>query len=150
MQPEAFAAFLETAAAGYASDNIASGRWLEHEALQLARAETERLLPMGVTTPGHNLFEILANAGGPPVGFLWFAALVRGSRRIAYLYQLEVHPPFRRRGHARAALALMELRALASYVLPHSAELRASVQPKGSHGSSDRLHAKRREATTGL
>jgi len=108
MQPEAFAAFLEIASAGYAADNVASGRWLDHEALQLARAESEALLPNGVATPDNYLFEILADPGGPSVGFLWFAALARGSRRVAYLYQLEVHPPFRRCGHGLAALALLE------------------------------------------
>jgi ribosomal protein S18 acetylase RimI-like enzyme len=108
MRPEAYPAFLEAAVAGYAADNIASGRWLEHEAEQLSRAENERLLPNGVATPDNYLFEILANPDGPTVGFLWFAPLTRGGRRLAYLTQLLVYPPFRRKGHALAALAAME------------------------------------------
>jgi ribosomal protein S18 acetylase RimI-like enzyme len=108
MQAEAFPAFFELAVAGYADDNVASGRWLEHEAVQLAQSETQRLLPQGVATPDHYLYEIKGESSADPVGFLWFAALPRGSRRVAYLFQLHVHSPFRRRGHARAALAALE------------------------------------------
>jgi ribosomal protein S18 acetylase RimI-like enzyme len=108
MPPEAYPAFFETAVAGYAADNVASGRWLEHEALQLARAETERLLPNGVATADNFLCEIKAEPNGSSVGFLWFAALARGGRRVAYLFQLYIYPQFRRRGHAKGALAAIE------------------------------------------
>jgi len=108
MRAESFAGFFEQAVAGYAADNVASGRWLAHEAVQLARAETERLLPHGVATPDHHLYDIKACADGDTVGHLWFAALPRGGRRIAYLFQIEVYPSFRRRGHARAALNALE------------------------------------------
>jgi ribosomal protein S18 acetylase RimI-like enzyme len=47
-------------------------------------------------------------AGRWTVGFLWFATLSRGNTKAAYVYQLEVHPEFRRRGHARAAFEAME------------------------------------------
>ena len=103
-----FAAFFERAAAGYAADNVASGRWPAHEALQLARAEGERLLPDGFATPDNYFYEIRASAGGETVGQLWFAALPRGSQRIGYLFQIEIYPAFRRRGHARAALDAFE------------------------------------------
>lgn len=108
MRQEAFTAFFEVAVAAYAADNVASGRWLEHEAEQLSRAENERLLPNGVATPDNHLFEILASTGGPAVGSLWFVPHVRGARRMAYLTHLFVHPRFRRQGHALAALAAIE------------------------------------------
>jgi ribosomal protein S18 acetylase RimI-like enzyme len=105
---ESFATFFDRAAAGYAADNVASGRWSADEALQLARSEGERLLPQGVATPDNYFYEIKASADGDTVGQLWFAALPRGSQRIAYLFQIEVYPDFRRRGHARAALRAFE------------------------------------------
>jgi len=108
MQAQAYAAFFEEAVSGYAADNVASGRWLEHEAVQLARAETERLLPQGVATPEHHLYEIKVDPLGETVGCLWFGALARGSKRVAFVYQLMVYPRFRRRGHALAALAALE------------------------------------------
>lgn len=106
MRAEAFTAFFDTAVAAYAGDNVAAGRWRADEAPALARAETERLLPQGAATPEHHLLEIVD--GGTAVGFLWFAAMSRGSTRVAFVYQIYVHAGFRRRGHARAALQALE------------------------------------------
>jgi len=108
MGEEAFAAFVETSVTGYADDNVAAGRWTADEAQALSRAEFARLLPQGLTTPDNHLYEIRDETGGRAVGFLWFAAVPRGETKVAYVYQLEVHPEFRRRGHARAAFERME------------------------------------------
>jgi hypothetical protein len=45
MPPERFDEFAEVAIASHAADNVALGRWLEHEARYLAREELGRLLP---------------------------------------------------------------------------------------------------------
>ena len=108
MGEEAFAAFVETSVTGYADDNVAAGRWMADEALDLSRAEFARLLPQGLATPNNHLFEIREETGGRSVGFLWFATVSRGNTKAAYVYQLEVHSEFRRRGHARAAFEAME------------------------------------------
>jgi len=108
MEEEAFAAFVATSVTGYADDNVAAGRWTADEALDLSRAEFARLLPQGRSTPNNHLYEIRDHAGGKTVGFLWFATISRGNTKVAYVYQLEVHPEFRRRGHARAAFEAME------------------------------------------
>jgi ribosomal protein S18 acetylase RimI-like enzyme len=108
MGEEVFAAFVETSVTGYANDNVAAGRWTVDEALDLSRAEFARLLPQGLATPNNHLYEIRDDTGDRTVGFLWFATLFRGNTKAAYVYQLEVHPEFRRRGHARAAFEAME------------------------------------------
>jgi ribosomal protein S18 acetylase RimI-like enzyme len=108
MSEEVFAAFVAMSVKGYADDNVAAGRWTADEALALSRAEFSRLLPQGLATPDHHLYEIRDEAGGTPVGFLWFATVTRGNTKVAYVYQLEVHREFRRRGHARAAFLAME------------------------------------------
>jgi ribosomal protein S18 acetylase RimI-like enzyme len=108
MGDEGFAAFVETSLAGYAEDNVAAGRWTADEALDLSRAEFARLLPQGLATPSNHLYEIRDETGGRTVGFLWFATGAHGNLKSAYVYQLEVHPEFRRRGHARAAFEAME------------------------------------------
>lgn len=108
MPAVAFPAFVDAAVAAYAVDNMASGRWLAHEAEQLARSELERLLPGGVATPDNHFYEIKGQPAGAPVGFVWFAAMPRGERRLAYVFQLLVYSQFRRRGHARAALVAVE------------------------------------------
>ena len=45
MSPERFDEFVAAVTPSHAADNVASGRWPEHEALTLARAELDRLLP---------------------------------------------------------------------------------------------------------
>ncbi len=104
LDPGSFATFFDTVVACYANDNVASGRWIADEALDLARAETTALLPDGPNTPNHQLFEIEDEHSGERVGFLWLATVRRGSRTAGYLYQLIVLPQHRRRGHAHAAL----------------------------------------------
>jgi ribosomal protein S18 acetylase RimI-like enzyme len=108
MSEASYQAFFEEAVRAYAEDNVSSGRWKSHDAPELARAETERLLPRGLATPAHHLFDIRASGAGPTVGYLWAGALDRGSRKVAYVYQLLVLPSFRRQGHGRAALIELE------------------------------------------
>ena len=108
MRQAEFASFIEMVVGSYAADNVAAGRWPADEALSLSRAETERLLPQGLATPDNYLYEVLDGAGGNTVGHIWFAAMARGSTKVAFVYQVQVKPEFRRQGHARAALKATE------------------------------------------
>ena len=103
-----FDAFVEAAARSHAADNVASGRWLAQESEQLARSELGRLLPKGLETPDHYLYEVTAEADGPVVGFLWFGSVPRGSSKVAFVFQIFVYPAYRRQGHGRAALLQVE------------------------------------------
>jgi ribosomal protein S18 acetylase RimI-like enzyme len=108
MGQAAYTSFFELAVSSYAAENVASGRWPAADAAHLSRSETERLLPQGVQTPDHYLYEIRDESINQTVGFVWFAAMMRGSVKIAYLYQIQVMPEFQRKGHARAALVTVE------------------------------------------
>ncbi len=101
---EKFTAFFEQAVSGYAADNVAAGRWLEQDALEMARKESEQLMPQGVETPGHFFFAIRPEGQEQLVGYLWLASMQRGSVKVAYVYQVIVLPAHRRRGYARQAL----------------------------------------------
>lgn len=107
MRSEAYAAFADNAATAYAAENVAAGRWPAADALALAHAETERLLPQGLATPDHHVFEVIDDAGSA-VGFIWFAAMARGSARMAFVCQIYIQPEQRRHGHARAAFRALE------------------------------------------
>lgn len=107
MPPESWPEFLEEAVAGYARENITSGRWAADEALANSRAEFDRLLPQGLATPGQHLHQIIDD-GGSRVGFIWFAELGSGATRTAYVYNVHVKPEHRRRGHALAAFQVVE------------------------------------------
>lgn len=111
MLPEDFPAFFDVAAEGYAADNVASGRWNASDALALARDETRRLLPEGERSPGNHLFVLQDSERLTAVGYLWYGTLARGTKKVAFLFQLHVHEPFRRRGYGRLALQAFELEA---------------------------------------
>jgi ribosomal protein S18 acetylase RimI-like enzyme len=108
IRPEQFSAFAEAANSGYAQDNVVSGRWPSAEASTLAKAEFEQLLPQGPATPNHYVYEIQDETAGETVGFLWFAVVGAGDARSAFIYNVTVKQSFRRRGHAKAALAWLE------------------------------------------
>ena len=111
MRAEAYAAFFEEAVAFYAAENIAVGRWRAEEALGLSRGETEGMLSQGLETPDHDIFEIFAAVEQEPVGYVWVAAMPRGTVKVAFVVQLKIHPESQRQGHARAALGFVEQRA---------------------------------------
>ncbi len=108
MRAEFYPAYLEAAIAAYAEDKAAAGGWPPDDAPALSRAEFARLLPQGLATPRHHLFEILEAPGGDHVGVLWVAEVAENGVRFAFVYDLEIAPARRRRGHATRALAALE------------------------------------------
>jgi ribosomal protein S18 acetylase RimI-like enzyme len=108
MRAEAFASYLQSSVAGYAQDNVASGRWPADGSRERSLVEFRSLLPQGLATPDNHLFEIMAHEGGPTVGYLWFAIEERHGIRCAFVYNVEIKPEFRRQGHARRAFQALE------------------------------------------
>ena len=104
----AYGPYREAAAAAYAEENVDSGRWPAEGALERSQADFDSLLPRGVETPDNHLFEIKAEEHGPAIGYLHFAIEVKAGARSAFVYDLEIAPEFRRRGHATAAFRAME------------------------------------------
>jgi ribosomal protein S18 acetylase RimI-like enzyme len=138
MRPETFAAFVEEAVAAYDEDNVGSGRWPPHDALELARAELRKLLPDGIGTPQQQFFEIVDEAAGGTVGYLWPATMKHSRTRTASVYQVVVRPGHRRRGHARAALqqaaalaAAQGHDSIALHVFSHNGAAQALYRPLG-------------------
>ncbi len=108
MRRESFAPYMQASVAAYAEDNVACGRWPQEGALARSLAEFESLLPQGLDTPDNHLFEIVATADGPVVGIIWFAVEVKHGLRSAFVYDVEIYPPFRRQGHAMRAFEALE------------------------------------------
>ncbi|HSI46940.1 MAG TPA: GNAT family N-acetyltransferase [Ideonella sp.] len=108
LPPEHFASYREAAIANYAEQNLRAGRVTPEQALPQAQADFALLLPQGLATPDHFFLEILATENGPLAGWLWWAIEDRGSSRSAFVYDLMILPPARRRGHAKAALKALE------------------------------------------
>ena len=107
MNAEEFAAWLREAVPIYAAEKVASGQWQEEEALALSTEEHKKLLPDGQCTNGNHFFTVLEPAGDP-VGMIWFAEKTKFSQSIAYVFNIEVQPEHRGKGHAKRALQALE------------------------------------------
>lgn len=103
-----FAGYRAAAAAAYATDNVASGRWPSEGALERALDDFDESLPRGLDTPDNHVFDVKDARSGAVVGVVWFAAVVKHGLRSAFVYDIEIKAEHRRRGHARAAFAALE------------------------------------------
>lgn len=122
-----YAAWVEETIPAYAKDKVASGAWTTEESLEKSRAELESLLPDGRATKD-NFLNAVISEDGTYVGMLWYAVKERASSRIAYVYNVEIHPDHRRMGHAKRAFQALEqeahrlgLSGIALHVFGHNA-----------------------------
>ncbi len=114
MRPESYPAYVEASIAAYAEDNVKAGRWAESGAVERSRADFASLLPRGLDTPDNFLFEILEREEGPVVGFAWLALERKHAPPTAYIYDIKIEAPHRRKGHAYRALQALEAKAAAA------------------------------------
>lgn len=93
----------------YSQENVTSGRWREEDAVAFAKDEIDDLIPDGLHTPDHHFYTIVADDMSQEVGVLWIGIRQRRSgRRVAYIYQIEIAPQFRRHGYGRQTLSVLE------------------------------------------
>lgn len=138
--PAEFADFMAASVPTYAAEKVRSGEWAQPGSLDAAREACITLLPEGPQTPGHHVFALRAQTDGPVIGVLWFAVRERAGKRIAYVYEIVIHPPFQRQGHATRAFRLLEskvrelgLSGIALHVFGHNAAAQALYQSLGYH-----------------
>ena len=131
MTPYEYADWIKATIPAYAADKVAAGQWSEEESLQLASKGYEELLPQGLATP-ENYFYTIEDSDGMPVGVLWFMVKTMFNARVAYVYDVEVQPHHRRRGHAYRAFRALEeeatklgLTGIALHVFGHNTDAQA-------------------------
>ena len=108
MDEEAFESWREASIRDYAAEKVEAGNWPADDALERATADFTSLLPDGRATVGNEL-RALVDENGERVGHAWFALEERPFGRVVFIYDIAVDPAHRRRGHARAALAEIEV-----------------------------------------
>lgn len=108
MDDATYPCFLETSVRGYAEKNVTARRWPAAGAVERARIEFERLLPLGLATPDQHLYDIRDLDGETTVGHLWIALQRHPGGASAYVYDVAIVPAHRRRGHARRAFVALE------------------------------------------
>lgn len=130
--------FVSQSIPGYAAQKVAAGEWTSEKSLDLARRAFEKLLPRGLDTEGHHLFTIRETRDSQALGVLWYAEQERRGSRIAYIYEIRIHPGHQRKGHASAALGALEaevsrrgLAGIALHVFGHNLAAQALYEKRG-------------------
>ena len=138
MPRERFAAYRENLVREYAAEKVRTGVWSPEEAPRRAEAGTDDLLPEGTDTEGHYLYLLGDRAAGEEVGVVWLAIQDSGVGRAVWIYDIEIHEPFRRKGHGTRALRAVERRAselgaekLELHVFGHNPGARALYERSG-------------------
>lgn len=149
MPQERFPAYRDNLVREYARDKVRAGVWSPEEAPRKAAEDVEGLLPDGTHTKAHYLYLLRDPATGDEVGVVWIAVLDAGPGRSAWIYDLEVHEGFRRRGYATQTLQAVEQRAaelgaasVGLQVFGHNPGARALYE-KAGYEISSALMAKR-------
>jgi ribosomal protein S18 acetylase RimI-like enzyme len=133
-----FRRFLEHDIREYAESQVRSGNWSEAESLPRSRREHHTLLRDGLKSKFHHLYTIRESEHEEAVGVLWFKANLDSSRASGFIFDLEIHEPFRRKGYAHAAMLELEkvahemgLRQLALHVFAYNEQARALYESLG-------------------
>ena len=108
MSEDDFRVYQENEIREYAEEKIRSGAWSQEKAYELSVQTHRRLLPEGVATPGQYIFSIRDEDLGQNVGAIWFARFEGGGKRLAFIYDLIIFEPFRRRGYGTQAMLALE------------------------------------------
>ena len=108
MTPAEFEAFLEHDIREYAQERVRAGYWSETEAMARSRKEHRGLLPDGLKSRYHHIYTIQETGNGEAVGVLWLKTNLDSSRASGFIFDLEIHEPYRRKGYARQAMLELE------------------------------------------
>lgn len=77
-----------------------------------AKAESEksfaRHLPNGKNTPDHHIYAVTSMPEDEVVGHLWWGLQNHGSKKIPWIFDIELNPKFRGRGFGRITMELAQ------------------------------------------
>jgi ribosomal protein S18 acetylase RimI-like enzyme len=105
---EEFADYVRRETQRYAEEKVRAGNWPPGGALERAKKEFDGLLPLGLETPDNFLFRIRAREEPEPVGLLWICVKHPDEGPGGFVYDLQVHERFRKKGYATAAMRELE------------------------------------------
>lgn len=106
-----FGPYRERAIEAYAAEHVRAGNWSADRAEALAAEQTDRLLPDGVDTEGM-LMLVAEIEGAGVIGIVW-VALTQPQQEGAWIFDIEIVPEQRGKGHGRALLQAAEREVIA-------------------------------------
>ena len=101
-----YEAWMQASIRGYAESNVESGRWDASDAMENSERSYVDLLPEGLATPNHYIFELFV--GDDYVGFLWVFVEPEGAVPSAYIYDIEIVAEQRGKGFGKQAMQAVE------------------------------------------
>ena len=93
----------------YAADNVRAGYWDESEALEKSRKQLESLLPQGLQTKDHYIYNLVD--GDQTVGMIWMRAQLDRAVKSGFIFDVMVAEKFRGKGYGRQVMTLIEEKA---------------------------------------
>jgi GNAT superfamily N-acetyltransferase len=91
----------------YIRDLVDHGGADPEAAARKADRDKELFLARGLETPGH-VFFVVEHEDEGPVGHLWLGEMDRGEGPVAFVFDVEIKPEHRGKGHGRGAMELAE------------------------------------------
>lgn len=109
MQLDEATSYVESQLPVYATDRAMADRVSYETALEEAKRQFSKLLPLGPETPGHHFYRIGTQDAGETAGRCWLFACP--SSREAYVHDIRIFEAFQRRGFGRRAIRELESKA---------------------------------------
>ncbi len=110
MSAAEYAAWRGESIAGYAQEFVSSGILDREAAAERAEQDFAALLPEGLATENHLLWTARTDAEPSPVGTIWVMLAPERRPPHSFVYALDVHAAYRRRGYGQAMMtAAMDL-----------------------------------------
>ena len=106
--PEMYEKYLDRLLVGYTAEKIRAGNVSPENAEEKIRKEIAQLLPEGLQTPMHTFYQICQPETAEKVGIVWVFFHPEDSRKMAFVYDIEIFEPHRRKGYASQALLAVE------------------------------------------
>jgi RimJ/RimL family protein N-acetyltransferase len=112
MTTDEFVAYEQAGMYRYADRMVHAGFWSPERALEQARNEHSRLIPLGRRTRDHRFFIVEEPGRTGAVGALWIAVDHSTSPPSGLIYDLLIHEAFRNQGYGRQAVLALEEKAV--------------------------------------
>lgn len=120
----------------YAEEKVIAGTWAEEEALEKAEDQFDSLLPKGIHTENHELWNLLN--GEEPIGWVWLCYDPNHPQKEGFIYNFFLFETYRGKGFAKQAIAALEEQAkslgvqkLSLHVFAHNRIARSLYEKTG-------------------
>lgn len=99
MTKQEYQTYISALIPNFAVELEKTGDFTCEEALKKTRQMVKELLPRGIETPNHFLFDVMAEGESQPIGILYIALQEEGNAKNVFIYDIEIKERYRGRGY---------------------------------------------------